>query len=90
MLLELEVIDDDCVFDGALKDDIATVTGDKCFPIAPTSDPNKPGRFTFDRQMLLDIGVSLSTSSAAKPPSANLTHSSRLCKVCKKIFKKRK
>ena len=28
--MELEVIDDDCVFDGVLKDDIATVTGDKC------------------------------------------------------------
>ena len=34
--MELEVIDDDCVFDGVLKDDTATVTGDKCFPIAPT------------------------------------------------------
>ena len=34
-----------------------TIIGDKCFPIAATSDNNKPGRYTFDRQVLPDVGV---------------------------------
>ena len=57
--MEIKVAGDKCVWKGALKE-VTTISGEKWFPIAPAADPDLPGQFIFDRQMLLDVAALVS------------------------------
>ena len=88
----MEVVNDKCLWKGVLKKEITTISGDKCFPIAPTADPDLPGQFIFDTQMLLDVGVCIAASieKSASSTSSKLTSETRACKICKINIHKKK
>ena len=71
--MEIEVPGDKSVWKGALKEEVTTISGEKCFPIAPAADPDLAGQFIFDRQMLLDVGVAISASAEKQTSTGKLT-----------------